>query len=294
MKSKLKRVSLEVDIKMNLSAELAPIWLGEPVNPTLDSQLDWLFQREPFFRLHYGDVGQPLPEWMESQLEITIDRFSLDVGARHAVGASLWLKSFTAHLISGLAALRLKFNRVPLLSIDQISLDVAENGKLKRVGFSPNISFLCLPDDPLAHETSANVVESEQVLDQHLSRLIIEVGQFLAPKFKEQKVNTPQFWGAMGYAVGLVFQKLTQHGCDRALIERLQPKADQWLAGLLPDFPELNGVRAASQGEVSIYYIRRETCCLKYKLEGKKHCATCQQRAPEEQLALYHSKVPTH
>ncbi|WEM45410.1 (2Fe-2S)-binding protein (plasmid) [Photobacterium sp. DA100] len=281
-------------MKMNFSAELAPIWLGEPTQPTIDSQLDWLFNREPFFRLQYGDVGQPLTEWMESELEKTIDLFSLDVGARQAVGASLWLKSFTAHLISGLAALRLKFNRVPLVSIEQISLDVAENGKLKRVGIASNCPFLCLVDDPLAHEPSATVVESEQALDQHLSGLIIEVGQYLAPRFKQQKVNTPQFWGAVGYAAGLVFQKLTQHGCDRALIEQLQPKADQWLAGLLPNFSELNRVKAASQGEVSIYYIRRETCCLKYKLDGKKHCATCQQREPEAQLALYQSKVPTH
>ncbi|PSU35828.1 (2Fe-2S)-binding protein [Photobacterium lutimaris] len=277
---------------MTLSADLAPFWLGEPTQPTLESQLDWLFQCEPFFRLQYGEVGQPLSEWIGKHLDTTIQAFSQDVDTRQAVGASLWLKSFTAHLCSGLAALRLKFNRVPVLSIDFISLDVATNGKLKRVGIPTESSFFCLEEDPLAHSSQARVVESEQALDQHLSDLVIAIGQYLAPQFKEQKVNTPQFWGAIGYALGLVFQKLTQHGHDKALIDRLQPKADAWLAVILPDYAELNRVKAASQGKVGIYYIRRETCCLKYKLDGKKNCATCQQREPAEQLALYQSKVP--
>lgn len=277
---------------MTLSAELAPFWLGEPVHPTLESQLDWLFQREPFFRLQYGEVGQPLPEWMEAHIDTTIQSFSQDVDTRQAVGASLWLKSFTAHLCSGLAALRLKFNRVPMLSLEQISLEVAPNGKLKRVGIPKGCAFFCLEDDPLANSLHAKVVESEQELDQKLSHFVQELGQSIAPQFKGQKVNTPQFWGALGYALGLVFQKLTQHGCDRTLIERLQPKTDAWLAGILPDFAELNSVKAASLENVGIYYIRRETCCLKYKLDGKKNCATCQQREPDEQLALYQSKVP--
>ncbi|MGR5063088.1 (2Fe-2S)-binding protein [Photobacterium sp. DNB22_13_2] len=277
---------------MTLSAQLAPFWLGEPTQPTLESQLEWLFQREPFFRLQYGEVGRPLPEWMEGRLDETIQAFSDDIATRQAVGASLWLKSFTAHLCSGLSALRLKFNRVPILSLEQISLDVATNGKLKRVGIPADSSFFCLEDDPLAQESLARVVESEQALDQHLSDLVIKVGQYLAPQFKTQKVNTPQFWGAIGYALGLVFQKLTQHGFDKALIDRLQPKADAWLAIILPDYAELNRVKAVSQRKVGIYYIRRETCCLKYKLHGKKNCATCLQREPAEQLALYQSKVP--
>ncbi|MGR5142221.1 (2Fe-2S)-binding protein [Photobacterium sp. DNB23_23_1] len=276
---------------MTLSAQLAPFWLAEPTQPTLESQLDWLFQRESFFRLQYGDVGQPLSEWIDRHIDTTIQIFSQDVDTRQAVGASLWLKSFTAHLCSGLAALRLKFNRVPMLTFEQISLDVAMNGKLKRVGIAKGSSFYCLDDDPLAHSQQARVVESEQALDEKLAHFLRELGRVLAPQFKAQKVNTPQFWGAIGYALGLVFQKLTQHGFDRALIESVQPKADTWLAGILPEFADLNSVKAASEGKVGIYYIRRETCCLKYKLDGKKNCATCQQREPAEQLALYQSKV---
>ena len=277
---------------MTLSADLAPIWLGEPAQPTLESQLEWLYHREPFFRLQYGQVGINLPEWTEEQIETTINAFSQDVDTRQAVGASLWLKSFTAHLFSGLAALRLKFNRVLMPTLEQISLDVAGNGKLKRVGIVENCTFYCLAGDPLASLPQAQVVESEQALDQALSDFVIETGQYLAPKFKQQKVNTPQYWGAIGYALGLVFQKLTQHGCDKELIENLEPKVDAWLASLLPHYAELNSVKAATQGGVSVYYIRRETCCLKYKLDGKKNCATCQQREPEAQLALYQSKVP--
>ncbi|PSW15589.1 hypothetical protein C9J01_00805 [Photobacterium rosenbergii] len=277
---------------MTLSTDLAPIWLGEPAQPTLESQLEWLYQREPFFRLQYGQVGTCLPGWAEQHLESTVMAFSQDVDTRLAVGASLWLKSFTAHLFSGLAALRLKFNRVLMPTLEQISLDVAENGKLKRVGIAKDVTFYCLADDPLACTSQANVVESEQALDRMLSDFVIEVGHYLADKFKQQKVNTPQYWGAIGYALGLVFQKLTQHGCDKALIERLTPKADVWLATLLPKYAELNSVKAATQDNMSINYIRRETCCMKYKLDGKKHCATCQQREPEAQLALYQSKVP--
>ncbi|MDV5167859.1 (2Fe-2S)-binding protein [Photobacterium rosenbergii] len=277
---------------MTLSAALAPIWLGEPAQHTFESQLDWLYEREPFFRLNYGRVGTPLTQWAEGDIEATINVFAQDVDTRQAVGASLWLKSFTAHLFSGLAALRLKFNRVLMPTLEQISLDVADNGKLKRVGIAENCSFYCLAGDPLAHLTQAQVVESEQALDQALSDFVTEAGQYLAPKFKQQKVNTPQYWGAIGYALGLVFQKLTQHGCDKELIERLEPEVDAWLANLLPEFAELNSVKVASQGNMSIYYIRRETCCLKYKLDGKKNCATCQQRDKDEQRTLYQSKVP--
>ena len=126
-----------------------------PVHQSLESQLEWLYQREPFFRLRFDRVGVSLPGWMESQLDKTIEAFSQDIDTRKAVGASLWLKSFTAHLFTGMAALRLKFKRVPTPSLDQITLDVAENGKLKQVGISASSAFLCLPDDPLAQSSLA-------------------------------------------------------------------------------------------------------------------------------------------
>ena len=288
----LKRVFLEVDNKMTLSADLAPIWLGGPAQATLESQLEWLYQREPFFRLQYGSVGVLLPTWFENGIEETINTFSLDIDAKPAVGASLWLKSFTAHLFSGLAALRLKFNRVLVPRFEQISLDVADNGKLKRVGVATDCTFYCLANDPLAYTAQAKVVNSEQDLDQALTDLVRVIGQYLAPTFKQLKVNTPQFWGAIGYALGLVFQKLTQHGIDSELSEKVQPVADAWLKSVLPDYAELNRVKTATQGNIGIFYIRRETCCLKYKLDGKKNCATCQKREPLAQHELYQSKVP--
>lgn len=277
---------------MNLTTELAVLWPGKPQQSTIGAQLEWLLQREPFFRLESGFVGLPLDEWMETEFSAAIATFCDDVHTRKAVGASLWLKSFSAHLITGMAALRLKFTRVPCITVGQISLEVSPKGKLLRVAIDEGAAFYCLADDVMAHSPLAIVVASEQMLDQQFALILQRLGDYLAPYYKRENVNRNLFWGNWGYAVGLLFQKLTQHGCDSVLLERLQSEADRWLKRLLPNTASLNSVKVASRSPVAIYYIRRETCCLKYKLDGKKNCATCQLIDPVEQLAIYQSKIP--
>ncbi|MGF1725660.1 (2Fe-2S)-binding protein [Photobacterium nomapromontoriensis] len=277
---------------MNLTTELAVLWPGEPQQSTIGAQLEWLEQCEPFFRLESSHIGIPLNEWMDSAFPATIATFCDDIDTRKAVGASLWLKSFSAHLLTGMAALRLKFARVPCITVSQISLEVSSKGKLQRVAIDEDAKFFCLADDVMADSPLAIVVASEQRLDQQFALILQQLGDYLAPYYKHENVSRNLFWGHWGYAVGLSFQKLTQHGSESTLLETLQPEADRWLKSLLPNTANLNSVKVATREPVAIYYIRRETCCLKYKLDGKKNCATCQLIDPEEQLIRYQSKIP--
>ncbi|KLV02483.1 hypothetical protein ABT58_02925 [Photobacterium aphoticum] len=271
---------------------MTPLWPGSPADMSVNAQLRWLHEREPFFRLQSGQHGKPLITWLDTEYSQTLAVFRDDLQTRQAVGASMWLKGFSAHLLTGLAALRLKFQRVLHFDAHAVFLTLSATGKVKVVSIDDNAPFYCLATDPLASSPLARVVESEAALDQQFSRMLVELGEVMAPYLKTEKVNRTLFWGHWGYALGLVFQKLTQDGADSVLLEQIQPLADRWLQSLLPDWASLNAVKVASRAPMAVYYIRRETCCLKYKLDGKKKCSTCQLTDPIEQLQRYQSKVP--
>ncbi|MGF1688973.1 (2Fe-2S)-binding protein [Photobacterium japonica] len=276
---------------MNISTDMGPLWPGQPDTSSLHAQLDWLTQCEPFFRLQTGQQGDTLAEWLDNRCSQVIALFCQDIQTQRAVGASMWLKGFSAHLLSGMAALRLKFQRVMHFDVHTINLLLSPKGKVKAVSITDDAPFYCLATDPLAGSPLARVVASEAALDAQFSALLVALGQYMAPYFKIQKVSRTLFWGHWGYAVGLVFQKLTQNGADSVLLETLQPNADRWLQSLLPATATLNAIKVASQAPMAVYYVRRETCCLKYKLDGKKHCSTCQLTDPEEQRRRYQAKL---
>ncbi|WP_053062545.1 (2Fe-2S)-binding protein [Photobacterium aquae] len=278
---------------MTVSQYMADLWPGQPVQNTLAAQFDWLHQCLPFLRLQTAGGGASLSQWIPSKLDPAIESFCNAKDVRHSVGASLWLKSFNAHLFTGLAALRLKFNRVPALTEDAIIVDINAEGKVKQLSILDSQPFYCLADDSMAEEPQALVVANEAELDRCLAEILTGLLSYLEPEFKRNNIGRQLFVGSVGYALGTVFAKLTEKGYDRDQLARLLPVADNWLKTVLPAAATLNTVTQATQCNRAIYYVRRETCCLKYKLAGKKNCGTCQLTDAAEQLASYQTKVPT-
>ncbi len=273
---------------MHFSDHLSSLWnqtkQKEPDNHSIQVQLDWLHSFHDFFRLSVAnDKGENAEQWFGNSLTPTIQAFADSFQTKPAIAASLWQKGLNAHLITGLIGLRLKFHRVPKLTTQDIRIKVDEKkGKLKAVYLASDLAFYGLASDPLADDLSCEVVDSHQELDKQLADLLRQIGIRLEPLFRKEKLPSQRFWGGMAYSVPLFLMKTTEKAPKLAYAEQIVDLANQWYRQLLPEMAEFLTIHGFNNEERAVLYIKRNTCCLKYKLKGKSKCSTCHLRDQEE------------
>lgn len=124
---------------MHISAQLQPLWRSTKSSESchsLKDQLAWLHDADDNFKFKainqdkLDDKHQPLNTWLSANLTQAIELFSKKTEVNHNVAASMWLKSFNNQFFTSLVALRLKFNRVPVIQFNDIFISTP-NGEKK-------------------------------------------------------------------------------------------------------------------------------------------------------------------
>ncbi|MBL4828552.1 MAG: (2Fe-2S)-binding protein [Aliivibrio sp.] len=280
---------------MHITEQLASLWPGTSENTSLQSQLHWLNQHHEFFRFSIANENTPdesFEMWFASSFDQTLDKFGTIMEARPALAASLWQKSLNAHLFTGLTALRLKFNRVPQLTVSNSRISTDMSQKVKQISTDASTPFYCLSSDPLAEDSISIVVADQHELDKKFADVIRHFGIRFEPLFRGHKVNSKLFWGNLSFAITLTFMRLTEKGITIETANAIKASAQQWYQQLLPETAELNVIEQVDNKKRSILYVRRDTCCLKYKLEGKGNCGTCGLVDKQQQDEIYINKIP--
>ncbi|MGF1762004.1 (2Fe-2S)-binding protein [Aliivibrio kagoshimensis] len=280
---------------MHITEQLASLWPGSSQDPSLHSQLQWLNQHHKFFRFSIASdhtQDESFDTWFASSFDPTLEQFGSMMEARPALAASLWQKSLNAHLFTGLTALRLKFNRVPQLSVSNTHIAIDKSYKVKQISTEETTPFYCLSNDPLASNPISIVVSDQQELDKKFADVIRYFGIRFEPLFRGHKVNSKLFWGNLSFAITLTFMRLTEKGITISDANKIKSLAQEWYQQLLPETADLNIIEQVDNQTLSILYVRRDTCCLKYKLEGKGNCGTCGLVDKQQQDKIYTDKIP--
>ena len=146
-----------------------------------------------------------------------------------------------------------------------------------------------------AGNENAMQVESELALDEKLAQVITTLSEPLVPLYKKQKVSPKVFWGNALYACDLAFSKLAHQPLANDRLELDVQAASKWQQNLFnavtPKGGELNAVKKVTFNGFQKLYVRRETCCLKYKIEGKEKCSTCNLHDSEIQENIMRNKL---
>ena len=271
---------------MHISAQLQPIWHSKKSSDpchTLEDQLAWLRNADDNIKLKTSDLKKiekdhlALNQWLPQHLHSAIELFAKKNEVNQNVAASMWLKSFNNQFFTSLVALRLKFNRVPIIQFNDIFISTPNGEKIKSLQINKHCPFVCLSDDPLSSESQAITVSNHEELDLAFTHLLQQVGGGLSLLFEQEKLKHRPFWGAVSLAVSVFFMRLTENGISHKQANDIAPEADKWVDNIMPDIGKgLAHVRVAENTTQAILYVQRETCCMKYKIDGKKNCATCQ------------------
>ncbi|WP_081249628.1 (2Fe-2S)-binding protein [Aliivibrio fischeri] len=288
---------------MHISAQLQPLWRNKKSSESchsLKDQLAWLHDADDNFKLKatnqdkLDDKHQPLNTWLSANLTQAIELFSKKTEVNHNVAASMWLKSFNNQFFTSLVALRLKFNRVPVIQFNDIFISTPNGEKIKSLQINNNCHFVCLESDPLASSSQSTVVASHEQLDDAFTHLIQQIGGGLSVLFEKERLKHRPFWGSISLAVSVFFMRLTEKGLSAVLAKQILPNAQQWLSNIMPDIgKDLAHIHVAEKKERAILYVQRETCCLKYKIDGKKKCATCHLLSDEERIKKNSKRIPS-
>tara|TARA_Y100000588_G_scaffold57111_1_gene55007 strand:+ start:7679 stop:8542 length:864 start_codon:yes stop_codon:yes gene_type:complete len=257
---------------------------------TLKQQQAILHKHEPFLRLTVTShpVGTKGRDWFETEFSETLHAYAESLEAKLPFSTQVWHKTFNAILFSSLVAMRVVFNRVPKLSLDNIYISVADDHRIDKVEILDSTPYFSLDD-------SGEKVASQEALDDKLVETILALSASLSDKFKKHKVNPRVFWGNILYACNISFSKLANQPLDekKHLID--ETVVSQWQHNLyskvLPKGGELNEIKKVTFNGFQKIYTRRETCCLKYKLDGKNKCATCNLHDEETQQLLMLDKL---
>ncbi len=277
---------------MHIAEQLMPLWRSKKSSDSchsLKEQLAWLNDADDNFKLkainkeQLDDKYLPLNQWLPAHLSNAIELFGKKNNVNQNVSASMWLKSFNNQFFTSLVALRLRFNRVPIVQFNDIFISTPNGEKIKSLKINNACSFVCLAADPLASEPQATVVKNQEKLDETFTHLLQQIGGGLSVLFEQERLKHKPFWGAVSLAVSVFFMRLTEKGVSKELANQLVPKAQQWLESIMPEIgKDLSHIRVAENTHQAILYVQRETCCMKYKIDGKKNCATCQLLSEEE------------
>lgn len=288
---------------MHISAQLQPLWLSKKTSNScysLREQLAWLHNADDNFKLKAIDKNQLddkyslLNKWLPANLSNAIELFGKKNEVNQNVAASMWLKSFNNQFFTSLTALRLKFNRVPIVQFNDIFISTPNGEKIKSLQINNNCPFVCLATDPLASESQATVVESQEKLDEAFTYLLQQIGGGLSIFFEKERLKHRPFWGSISLAVSVFFMRLTEKGLSKEVASQLALNAEHWLENIMPEIGKnLAHVRVAENNQQAILYVQRETCCMKYKIDGKKNCATCQLLSEEDRHKKNIKRIPS-
>lgn len=287
---------------MHIAEQLTPLWRSKKSPDSclsLQEQLAWLNDADDNFKLkainkeQLDDKHSSLNTWLSDNLSNAIELFGKKNDVNTNVSASMWLKSFNNQFFTSLVALRLRFNRVPMIQFNDIFISTPNGEKIKSLQINNACPFVCLTSDPLASESQATVVDSQEKLDEAFSHLLQQIGGELSVFFEQERLKHKPFWGAISLAVSVFFMRFTENGLASDLANQLAPQAQQWLDDVMPEIGKnLAHIRVAENKHQAILYVQRETCCMKYKIDGKKNCATCQLLNEEDRHKKNIKRVP--
>ena len=288
---------------MHISAQLQPLWRSKQSPDSCHSlreQLAWLHDADDNFKLKainkdkLDDKHLPLNEWLPANLTSAIELFAKKTEVNHNVAASMWLKSFNNQFFTSLTALRLKFNRVPIIQFNDIFISTPNGEKIKSLQINNNCPFVCLATDLLASKDQATVVSNQEQLDDAFTHLIQQIGGGLSVLFEKERLKHRPFWGSISLAISVFFMRLTEKGLSAELAKQIAPNAQLWLTEIMPTIgKDLAHIHVAEKDQRAILYVQRETCCLKYKIEGKKNCATCHLLSDEDRIKKNTKRIPS-
>ncbi len=208
--------------------------------------------------------------WLEGNFDGLMTQHSELTQLGKAVCASLWHKQLMELIFPTLVALRWQYNLVPLFDAATIGLDIEPNGR---------INTLSIPDE-------AFYSEDDEELDQQLSRLISLIAAQIENVFSEQKVNRQRFWGNLSNALAQGFTWVSQQNMH-VVHEGVSPEVTIWLKRILGEKQQLVDVKSVSNELSHLLFVRRKTCCLKYKLDKVRMCKTCSLMNELEQERFY-------
>lgn len=251
-----------------------------------------LNRHEPFFRLRFVEQpkGIKASEWFEREFPAVVQDYANSIEAKLPFAVPIWQKVFNAILLTSLVGHRVVFDRVLQLTLDDLYLTIGEDHRVASIEVSSATPFFALESD-----SDAMQVESELALDEKLAQVITRLSEPLVPLYKKQKVSPKVFWGNALYACDLAFSKLAYQPLANDMVELDVQAASKWQQNLFnavtPKGGELNAVKKVTFNGFQKLYVRRETCCLKYKIEGKEKCSTCNLHDSEIQENIMRNKL---
>ena len=251
-----------------------------------------LNRHEPFFRLRFVEQpkGIKASEWFERDFPAVVQDYADSIEAKLPFAVPIWQKVFNAILLTSLVGHRVVFDRVLQLTLDDLYLTIGEDHRVASIEMSSATPFFALESD-----SDAMQVESELALDEKLAQVITTLSEPLVPLYKKQKVSPKVFWGNALYACDLAFSKLAHQPLADDTVELDVKATSKWQQNLFnavtPKGGELNAVKKVTFNGFQKVYVRRETCCLKYKIEGKEKCSTCNLHDLEIQENIMRNKL---
>ncbi|MBY6197742.1 (2Fe-2S)-binding protein [Vibrio hangzhouensis] len=257
---------------------------------TLEDMQLALHQHDAFFRLAIAKepTGTPAPIWFANDFTTAIDGFSDQMETKTAFAAPIWQKTLNACLFTSLLGLRLRFNCVPDLKFTDLHIETGDDHRVTRLSISTDTPIYTL--EPMPTTENATLVSSHQELDTKLAAVIKRLGKAMQPHFKSKKVAAKLFWGNALYACGLAYSKLFNQPIDMQSTEANLFIQNQWFQSLSEQIQaggrSLNEIKKAEFKGFQKWFVRRETCCLKYKIDGKAKCTTCNLIEPRTQIGL--------
>lgn len=259
---------------------------------SISDQQAILNRHEPFFRLRFVEqpTGTKASEWFENDFPAVVQDYADSIEAKLPFAVPIWQKVFNAILLTSLVGHRVVFDRVLQLTLDDLYLTIGEDHRVASIEVSSATPFFALESD-----SDAMQVESELALDEKLAQVITTLSEPLVPLYKKQKVSPKVFWGNALYACDLAFSKLAHQPLANDRLDLDVQAASKWQQNLFnavtPKGGELNAVKKVTFNGFQKLYVRRETCCLKYKIEGKEKCSTCNLHDSEIQENIMRNKL---
>ncbi|WP_112480039.1 (2Fe-2S)-binding protein [Vibrio variabilis] len=257
---------------------------------TLEDMQLALNQHDAFFRLaiESAPAGTPATIWFEDQFATAIDEFSDLMQAKTAFAAPIWQKTLNACLFTSLVGLRLRFNCVPDLSFGDLHIETNDDHRVSKISIAANTPIYALTALPSV--ANATQLSCHHELDRKLAQVIKRLGEAMQPHFKSQKVAAKLFWGNALYSCGLAYSKLFNQPINTLSTKANLIVQNQWFQSLSeqihPGGHALNEIKKVEFKSFQKWFVRRETCCLKYKIDGKAKCTTCNLIEPHTQIGL--------
>lgn len=263
-------ISSQTGLSAQHYQQLAKLW-PTPSSMEISEALLELHQQDARYKLTTPSAGQiPLLDWLTEHFAALMQTHAEQKQQTVAVCASLWHKQLVDFILPSLTALRWRYQLVPQFDVKQLMISVDADGR---------IQSLSVPAQALHSDEN-------QTLDNALRLVINQIGEALVPIFAPQKVNAKRFWGNLSNAMVQAFTRLSE---KTAMENDVSPAINAWLSLILAANALVTATTVEEDGRYFLY-VRRQVCCLKYKLDNKRMCKTCNLFSPDEQERFYQNK----